>query len=132
MGEKHCRLILPTKHLFHARKVLLHAVNLRHGTNGFTSPPKEGVLLIFITHKNPSSSAGFEAANLGSSGRHATTRPSRAALFVIYILSNNITNFCFVFGSSQVQILARRSAILTEVLCVPSILQSYGRDGTSN
>jgi hypothetical protein len=26
---------------------LLHAVNLRHGTEGFTSPPKEGVLRIF-------------------------------------------------------------------------------------
>ena len=28
-------------------KVLFHAVNLRHGTDGFTSPPKEGVLRIF-------------------------------------------------------------------------------------
>jgi len=26
---------------------LLHAANLRHGTQGFTSPPKEGVLRIF-------------------------------------------------------------------------------------
>ena len=26
---------------------LLHAANLRHGTEGFTSPPKEGVLRIF-------------------------------------------------------------------------------------
>ena len=26
---------------------LLHAENLRHGTDGFTSPPKEGVLRIF-------------------------------------------------------------------------------------
>jgi hypothetical protein len=26
---------------------LLHAVKLRHGTDGFTSPPKEGVLTIF-------------------------------------------------------------------------------------
>ena len=26
---------------------LLHAVNLRHGTDGFTSPPKESVLRIF-------------------------------------------------------------------------------------
>jgi hypothetical protein len=51
---------------FHARKVLLHAVNLRHGTDGFTSLPKEVVLRIFITLKNPSSSAGFEPANLGS------------------------------------------------------------------
>ena len=26
---------------------LLHSANLRHGTDGFTSPPKEGVLKIF-------------------------------------------------------------------------------------
>ena len=26
---------------------LLHAANLRHGTDGFTSPPKEGLLRIF-------------------------------------------------------------------------------------
>jgi hypothetical protein len=52
-----------------ARKVLLHAVNLRHGTEGFTSPPKEVVLRIFITLKNPS--FGIEPANLGSSGEHA-------------------------------------------------------------
>jgi hypothetical protein len=29
-------------------KVLLHAANLRHGTDDFTSLPKEGVLRIFI------------------------------------------------------------------------------------
>ena len=28
-------------------RVLLHAANMRHGTNGFTSLPKEGVLRIF-------------------------------------------------------------------------------------
>ena len=28
-------------------RVLLRAANLRHGTDGFTSPPKEGVLGIF-------------------------------------------------------------------------------------
>ena len=28
-------------------RYLLHAANLRHGTDGFTSPPKEGVLRIF-------------------------------------------------------------------------------------
>jgi hypothetical protein len=27
---------------------LLHAVKLRHGTDSFTSPPKEGVLRIFL------------------------------------------------------------------------------------
>jgi len=30
---------------------LLHAANLRHGTDGFTSPPKEGVLRIFSSLK---------------------------------------------------------------------------------
>jgi hypothetical protein len=38
---------------------LLHAANLRHGTDGFTSPPKEGTL------KNPMASAGFEPRELG-------------------------------------------------------------------
>jgi hypothetical protein len=46
-----------------------------NGTDGFTSPPKEVVLRIFIILKNLSSSAGFEPANLGSSGKHATTWP---------------------------------------------------------
>jgi hypothetical protein len=62
--------ILPTS-TYHARRVLLHAINLRHGTNGFTSPPKEGVLQILSPLKNPSSSAAFEPANLGSSGKHS-------------------------------------------------------------
>jgi hypothetical protein len=30
---------------------LLHAVKLRHGNDGFTSPPKEGVLRIFFALK---------------------------------------------------------------------------------
>jgi len=35
--------------------VLLHAINLWHGTNGFTSPPKEGALRNF----SPEKSDGF-------------------------------------------------------------------------
>ena len=50
--------------------VLLHAVNLRHGTDGFTSPPKEGALRIFHP-KNPTASAGFEPTNFGTKGQHA-------------------------------------------------------------
>ena len=52
---------------------LLHAVKLRHGTDGFSSPPKEGVLRIFRP-KNPTTSAGYEPANLGTKGQHATSR----------------------------------------------------------
>jgi hypothetical protein len=53
---------------------LLHAVQLRHGTDGFTSPLKEDVLRIFC-RKNPTASAGCEPANLGTRGQHATSRP---------------------------------------------------------
>jgi hypothetical protein len=45
----------------------------RHGTDGFTSPPKEGVLRIF----SPEKSGGFEPANLGTKGQHATSRPPK-------------------------------------------------------
>jgi hypothetical protein len=45
------RSILPAR-TYRARRVLLHAVNLRHGTDGFTSPPKEGVLRILSPLKN--------------------------------------------------------------------------------
>ena len=42
-------LEMPTSTI-HSR-VLLHAVNLRHGTDVFTSPPKRGVLRIFFPLK---------------------------------------------------------------------------------
>jgi hypothetical protein len=45
----------------------LRAANLRHGTDGFTSPPKEGTLRIF----RPENSNGLEPANLGIRGRRA-------------------------------------------------------------
>ena len=56
---------------------LLHAVNLLHGTDGFTSHPKEGVLRIFFALKSSTASVGFEPANLGTKGQHATSRPPK-------------------------------------------------------
>jgi hypothetical protein len=38
---------------FHVNhRVLLHAAKLRHGTDGFTSPPKEGMMWIFSSEKS--------------------------------------------------------------------------------
>ena len=48
-----------------------------YGENGFTSLPKEGMLRIFFALKNPTTLAGFEPANLGTKGQHATSRPSK-------------------------------------------------------
>ena len=56
---------------------LLHAVNVGHGTDGFTSPPKEGVLRIFFALKNPTASVGFEPSNLGTKGQHDTSSPPK-------------------------------------------------------
>ena len=62
INRKFClRLRLPRQF-----RDLLHAANLRHGTHGFTSLPKEGVLRIFSPWKILTASAGFEPANLGT------------------------------------------------------------------
>jgi hypothetical protein len=63
---------LANKYPFSCRKIL------RHGTEGFSSPPKEGVLLIFVAVKSPTSSAGFEPENLGSKGKHPNHKITEA------------------------------------------------------
>ena len=75
MTDEFC-LKMPDVHV--TIRDLLHAVNLRYGTDGFTSPPKEGVLRIFFfALKNRTASVGFEPANLGTKGQHATSRPPK-------------------------------------------------------
>jgi len=46
VGEEHV-VILPEFRLPRKFRDLLHTANLRYGTDGFTSPPKEGMLRIF-------------------------------------------------------------------------------------
>ena len=46
---------------------LLHALKLRHGTDGFTSPSKEGVLRIFFANSR----------TWVHKGQHATSRPPK-------------------------------------------------------
>ena len=51
-GREGCPVvILPKFRLPRKFRDLLHAANLRHGTDGFASPPREGVLRIFFTLK---------------------------------------------------------------------------------
>jgi hypothetical protein len=50
MGEK-----LPNLTIMTSTEIVadfLHAAKLRHGTDGFTSPPKEGMLRIFLPKKS--------------------------------------------------------------------------------
>jgi hypothetical protein len=72
VGDK-CPVILPNADLHVTFRDLLHAVKLRHGTDGFTPPPKKRL----FHPKNPTASAGCEPANLGTEGQHATSRPRK-------------------------------------------------------
>ena len=56
---------------------LLHAANLRHRTDGFTSRPKD-----FFALKNPTASAGFEPANLDTK---ASTLPLDHRSLILFI-----------------------------------------------
>ena len=47
LGQKRCPVVIPKFRLPRKFRDLLHAANLRHGTDGFTSLLKEGVLRIF-------------------------------------------------------------------------------------
>ena len=72
---RNCLVILPKFRLSLKFRDLLHAANLRHGTDGYTSCPKEGALRNFSPYpKNPTVSAGVEPANFGTKGQHATPR----------------------------------------------------------
>jgi hypothetical protein len=69
-GEK-WQLNFAYEYLYHTSMDLLTSRKiLRHGTDGFTYPPKEVVLRIFIALKIPSLSARFETSNVGFNGKH--------------------------------------------------------------
>ena len=57
--------------------VLLHAVNLRHGTDDFTFPPKEGVLWIFFSRKFRRIRPGLNPRTWVSKASTLTSRPPK-------------------------------------------------------
>ena len=77
LWARNCPVILPKFRLPRKFRDVLHAANVRHGTDGFTSPQKEGVLRILFALKILTASAGFEPANFGTKGQHAAPRPPK-------------------------------------------------------
>jgi hypothetical protein len=53
---------------------------LRHGTSGFISHPKEGVMRIFIAIKNLSPWPGLNPATFESSGKHTNHYTTKATI----------------------------------------------------
>jgi hypothetical protein len=79
MGQLNENLVysypLDFKSSFTCRKILLH------GTSGFTSHPKEGVLRIFIALKNLSPWPGSNPRPLDPVASTLTTAPSRRQFY---------------------------------------------------
>ena len=91
MADDFC-LKMPDFHV--TFKDLLHAVNLRHGTNGLTSFPKEGVLRIFSPSKIRRLRSG-----LNPKGQHGTCRPPKPLLMYLII------HHCLCIGFIDVNLL---------------------------
>jgi hypothetical protein len=58
-------------------RYILHAVKLRHGTDGFYFPSEGRRAKDFFYPKNPTPLAGCEPSNLGTRGQHAASSPSK-------------------------------------------------------
>ena len=92
-GRERCPVILPKFRLPRKFRDLLHAANLRHGTDGFTSPLMEGVLRIFFALK-------IRRLRLGLNPRtwelKASTLPldHRSRIYIDNIFTINDTFLC--------------------------------------
>jgi hypothetical protein len=81
--------ILPTS-IYHARRVLLHAANLWHGTDSFTSPATDFITLK-IHHPRPD----LNPRTLGPVASTLTTRPPRATRLIITThIKTNFMKIC--------------------------------------
>jgi hypothetical protein len=78
MGEK-CPINLAYNCDFYGKcRVLLHAANLRHETDGFTSPPKESMLGIFSPRKIRRLRPGLNPRTWVPEASMLTTRPPKS------------------------------------------------------
>jgi hypothetical protein len=69
----------------------------------------------FFALKNPTASAGFEPANLGTKGQHASSRPPKP-------LSRDITTQKFVKVQVQAQVRVQVQVQVSKSICLSSTL----------
>jgi hypothetical protein len=86
------RQILPSFGEFHTTwKVLLHATNLQHDTDAFTSPLKEGTQKIFWPWKIPRLRPGLNPRSWVPEASRLTTRPPKSLFITVYKTACHLT-----------------------------------------
>jgi hypothetical protein len=89
MGEQMADLIWRTTCNFHGKcSDLLHPAKLRHGTDGFTSSPKEGTLKISLARKIRRLQPGLILRTWVPEPSLLTTRPPKThrVKFTLYLV----------------------------------------------
>ena len=96
MADEFC-LKIPDFHVIF--RDLLHAVNLRHGTDSFTSPPKKGVLRNFSPWKIQRIRWALNPRTLGTKSQHATARPPKplTQTHTYWIARKNVLEYSLLF-----------------------------------
>jgi hypothetical protein len=104
-----------------------------HGADGFIFPPKQVVLRIFIAHKNPSLSAGFEPANITPNTKHdkyRTTENDNAATYKLAwsLIATTTTIRNFKYSSAVTYKTLSVSHKVVEIIFLPQekIVQTPG------
>jgi hypothetical protein len=80
---------------------LLHAANLRHGTHGFTSLPKDGALRIFPPLKIRRLRPGLNPRTWVPEASTLTPRPPKPLVLGLFILILNELRDCYLLSSRE-------------------------------
>ena len=115
MGEK-CSDRLRLEYDFH---VILEIIYMQICDMGQTALlPSEGRRAEdFFALKNPTASVGFEPANLGTKGQHATSRPPKPIKMNITMFLNHIVYNVYIIMSSAFSFKSCFRTLLDSSLC---------------
>jgi hypothetical protein len=104
---------------------LLHAANLRHGTDGFTSPPKEGALRIFSPLKIAVKIIKFRLQGKYPTVVHSKSRGIRKDTTTVHSRINRrgLEKLKKMFPIREDALLKDAGPIISRIKCVKSVIE---------
>ena len=85
-GRERCPVVILPKFDFHVNLGIFYMPKIYMGPTALLSLRRKACWG-FLRPKNPTASAGFEPANLGTKGQHATSRPPKPILKYIWSIN---------------------------------------------